>query len=47
MAIPSLVKESLHGIRIAVDYYWANQADTPIVGAFLETIENLKTKGES
>ena len=33
------------GIRIAVDKFWASQADEPIYKQFLETLTFLESKG--
>ena len=45
VTIPRALRLSLDGVRIAVDRFWASQADGPIFKEFLNTLELLESKG--
>ena len=45
VTIPRALLLSLDGVRIAVDRFWASQADGPIFKEFLNTLDLLESKG--
>ena len=45
VTIPVSIRDNLSGTRIAVDYFWINQAESSIIELFTSTLAYLETKG--